>query len=127
MKTSTSDEIRQGCLQAFTFLHDRKASRRNQQNAFASSLTDKDHPQATSWKPIYLGDYKQNDIARLACEHLRASSPIWASKASLARTRERGGGGSTMMKGNLCIYKCFIDVLYIFDRFFKKNWEMRPT
>ena len=33
---------------------------------------------------------------------------------------------STMMKGNLCIYKCFIDVLYIFDRVFKKNWEMCP-
>ena len=33
---------------------------------------------------------------------------------------------STMMKGNLCVYKCFIDVLYIFDRVFKKNWEMRP-
>ena len=32
---------------------------------------------------------------------------------------------STKMKGNLCIYKCFIDVLYIFDRVFKKNWEMR--
>ena len=35
---------------------------------------------------------------------------------------------STLLKGNLCIYmyKCFIDVLYIFDRVFKKNWEMRP-
>ena len=32
---------------------------------------------------------------------------------------------STLWKGNLCIYKCFIDVLYIFDRVFKKNWEMR--
>ena len=27
---------------------------------------------------------------------------------------------STMMKGNLCVYKCFIDVLYICDRVFKK-------
>ena len=32
---------------------------------------------------------------------------------------------STLWKGNLCIYKCFIDVSYIFDRVFKKNWEMR--
>ena len=32
----------------------------------------------------------------------------------------------TLLKENLCIYKCFIDVLYIFDRVFKKNWEMRP-
>ena len=32
---------------------------------------------------------------------------------------------STLWKGNLCFYKCFIDVLYIFDRLFKKNWEMR--
>ena len=30
------------------------------------------------------------------------------------------------LKGNFCIYKCFIDVLYIFDRVFKKKWEMRP-
>ena len=30
---------------------------------------------------------------------------------------------SAMMKGNLCIYKCFIDVLYIFDRVFKKKSE----
>ena len=28
---------------------------------------------------------------------------------------------STLLKGNLCIYKCFIDVLYIFDRVFKKK------
>ena len=28
-----------------------------------------------------------------------------------------------MMKGNLCIYKCLIDVLYIFDRVFKENCE----
>ena len=27
---------------------------------------------------------------------------------------------STMMKGNLCVCKCFIDVLYICDRVFKK-------
>ena len=33
---------------------------------------------------------------------------------------------STLLKGNLCIYKCFVDVLYIFDRVFKINWEMRP-
>ena len=33
---------------------------------------------------------------------------------------------STLLRGNLCIYKCFMDVLYIFDRVFKKNWEMRP-
>ena len=33
---------------------------------------------------------------------------------------------STMMKGNLCIYKCLIDVLYIFDRVFKENCEMHP-
>ena len=117
----------------------RKASRRNQQNAFAASLTGKDHPQATSCKPIYLGKPVMCNV----CSHsakpawwlqtkwhsnvsLRASSPIWASKASLARTREPGGGGSTMMKGNLCIYKCFIDVLYIFDRFFKKKLGNAP-
>ena len=56
----------------------------NQQNAFAASLTNKDHPQATSCTPIYLGklvtlsatsvliqqnqhgDYKQNDMASFA-------------------------------------------------------------
>ena len=27
---------------------------------------------------------------------------------------------------NLCIYKCFLDVLYILDNVLKKNWEMRP-
>ena len=32
---------------------------------------------------------------------------------------------STLWKGNLCIYKCFIHVSYIFDRVFKKNWEKR--
>ena len=31
-----------------------------------------------------------------------------------------------MMKGNLFIYKCFIDVLYIFVSF-KKNGEIHPT
>ena len=34
---------------------------------------------------------------------------------------------STLLRGNLCIYKCFMDVLYIFDRVFKKNWEMRRS
>ena len=34
---------------------------------------------------------------------------------------------STFLKGNLCIYKCFMNALYIFDSFFKKNWEMRQT
>ena len=34
---------------------------------------------------------------------------------------------STLLKGNLCIYNCFIDVLYIFYRVFKINWEMRPN
>ena len=33
---------------------------------------------------------------------------------------------STILKENLYIYKCFIDVLYIFCRVFKKNWEMHP-
>ena len=33
---------------------------------------------------------------------------------------------NTLLKGNLCIYKCFIDVLLIFVRVFKRNWEMRP-
>ena len=31
------------------------------------------------------------------------------------------------LKGNLCICKWFIDVLYIFDRVFKKNSEMHPN
>ena len=43
LKTSTSDEIRQGCLHFFTI----------SQNAFAAPLTDKDHPQANSCKPVY--------------------------------------------------------------------------
>ena len=33
---------------------------------------------------------------------------------------------STLLKGNLCLCKRFIDVLHIFDRLFKKNWEIRP-
>ena len=33
---------------------------------------------------------------------------------------------STLLKGNLCIYKCFMEVLYISYRAFKINWEMRP-
>ena len=32
--------------------------------------------------------------------------------------------GSTLLKENLCIYKCFIDVLYLSDRVFKTYWEM---
>ena len=48
-----------------------------------------------------------------------------AKRASRERASQ-GGGGSTMMKGNLCIYKCFIDVLYIFDRFFKKKLGNAP-
>ena len=32
--------------------------------------------------------------------------------------------GSTLLKENLCIYKCFIDVLYLSDRVFKRYWEM---
>ena len=32
----------------------------------------------------------------------------------------------TLLKENLCIYKCFLDVLYILDSVLKKNWEMRP-
>ena len=30
-------------------------------------------------------------------------------------------GKYVIVKGNLCFYKCVIDVLYIFDRAFKKN------
>ena len=30
------------------------------------------------------------------------------------------------LKGNLCIYKCFIDVLYIFSSALKKDYKMRP-
>ena len=33
---------------------------------------------------------------------------------------------STLLKEKLCIYKCFLDVLYILDSVLKKNWEMRP-
>ena len=68
----------------FTFLHDfAKPLAESQQNTFAASLTEKDHPQATSCKPIYHGkpvickasvliqqnqhgDYKQNDMASFA-------------------------------------------------------------
>ena len=32
----------------------------------------------------------------------------------------------TLLKEILCIYKCFLDVLYILDSVLKKNWEMRP-
>ena len=32
----------------------------------------------------------------------------------------------TFLKGNLCIYKCFIEVLYIFSSALKKNYKMRP-
>ena len=33
---------------------------------------------------------------------------------------------STFLKGNLCIYKCFRDVSYIFSSAPKKNYKMRP-
>ena len=40
----------------FTFLHDiAKPFTESRQNAFAASLTDKDHPQATTCKPMYHG------------------------------------------------------------------------
>ena len=32
----------------------------------------------------------------------------------------------TCLKGSLCIYKCFIDVSYIFSSALKKNYKMRP-
>lgn len=70
-KTSNSDEVRQGCLHFFTISRS-LASRRNQPKkntsavcltreisffsfpfSFSFSLTDKDHPQATTCKPIY--------------------------------------------------------------------------
>ena len=35
------------------------------------------------------------------CCSLRASSPIWASEASLARTRERGGRGKESLQRSL--------------------------
>ena len=70
------------------------------------------------------GDYKQNDIAMLACEQALLFGQ--AKRASRERASQGGRGGSTMMKGNLCIYKCFIDVLYIFDRFFKKKLGNAP-
>ena len=31
----------------------------------------------------------------------------------------------TLLKGNLCIHKCFIDVLYIFSSVLKKNYEIK--
>ena len=30
----------------------------------------------------------------------------------------------TFLKGNLCIHKCFIDILYIFSSALKKNYEI---
>ena len=32
----------------------------------------------------------------------------------------------TCVKGNLCVYKCFIDVCYIFSSALRKNYKMRP-
>ena len=49
----------------------RKASRRNQQHAFAASLTDKDHLQATTFKPIYLG----RPVICNFCSH--SAKPVW--------------------------------------------------
>ena len=60
----------------------------------------------------------------LACEQALLFGQ--AKRASRERASQGGGGGSTMMKGNFCIYKCFIDVLYIFDRFFKKKLGNAP-
>ena len=33
---------------------------------------------------------------------------------------------TTFLKGNLCIYKCFREVSYIFSSALKKNYKMRP-
>ena len=74
LKTSTSDEVRQGCLHFFPISQSLSPK--------SACLTDREHPQATSCKPIYHGkpvickasvliqqnqhgDYKQNDLASL--------------------------------------------------------------
>ena len=75
LKTSTSDEVRQGCLHFFPISQSLSPK--------SACLTDREHPQATSCKPIYHGkpvickasvliqqnqhgDYKQNDMASFA-------------------------------------------------------------
>ena len=56
----------------FTFLHDiAKPVAESQQSAFAAPLTDKDHPQATSCKPIYHG----KPVICNFCSH--SAKPAW--------------------------------------------------
>ena len=56
----------------FTFLHNiAKPLAESQQNALAASLTDKDHPQATSCKPIYHG----KPVICNFCSH--SAKPAW--------------------------------------------------
>ena len=47
LKTSTSDEVRQGCLHFFPISQSLSPK--------SACLTDREHPQATSCKPIYHG------------------------------------------------------------------------
>ena len=212
LKTSTSDEVRQGCLHFFPISQSLSPK--------SACLTDREHPQATSCKPIYHG----KPVICNFCSH--SAKPAWRlqtkwygklcwnivqgadevgtesffvsvdllihseqyantsmavlikrvtckssfffflgtkksfklqnlpSRTSTLFLSRRIGAlvlfwtatksatflknfqvtyilhimlkESTLLKGNLCIYKCFIDVLYIFDRVLKKNWEMRP-
>ena len=49
----------------------RKASGRNQQNASAACLTDKGHPKATSYNPIY----HDNPVICNFCSH--SAKPAW--------------------------------------------------
>ena len=73
----------------------RKASRRHQQNVSANCLTDKDHPQAISCKPIYHSQLvicnfwshsakpawrlqKKNDMANFAEQKKRCTRRRWS-------------------------------------------------
>ena len=63
LKTSTSDEVRQGCLHFFPISQSLSPK--------SACLTDREHPQATSCKPIYHG----KPVICNFCSH--SAKPAW--------------------------------------------------
>ena len=63
LKTSTSDEVRQGCLHFFPISQGLSPK--------SACLTDREHPQATSCKPIYHG----KPVICNFCSH--SAKPAW--------------------------------------------------
>ena len=119
--------MRQGCLHFFTISRS-LASRRNQPKkyictlfdqriflfsfpfSFFFSLTDKDHPPATTCKPIY----HDKPVIRYFCSHSGSNKMIWQALQKRC-TRWRGG--------NKFIFFMSVDFLIHSDQY-ANTWSM---